>query len=84
MSENKDHLDTRLPITAELGDEGGSFGDATLQAETFSGSAGNPRIDQTRVTPGEEAPPLASEGERARESEDTVKHATEPPDTEKQ
>jgi hypothetical protein len=79
MSENKDHLETRLPITAELGDEGGSFGDATLQAETFSGSAGNPRIDPTRVTPGEEAPTPVPERERAREM-DTVKHATEPPD----
>jgi hypothetical protein len=82
MTEDKDHLDTRLPITAELGDEGGSFGDATLQTETLSGSADNPRIDPKRVTPGEEAPPPGSEGERARES-DTVKHATEPPDTDK-
>jgi hypothetical protein len=29
-----------LPITAEVGGEGGSFADRTMQAETFSGPAG--------------------------------------------
>jgi hypothetical protein len=35
----------KLPVTAELGGEGGSYGDATAQAETFRGLEGNERVD---------------------------------------
>jgi hypothetical protein len=34
-----------LPITAEVGGEGGSYADRTMQAETFAGGAGVPRVD---------------------------------------
>ena len=34
-----------LPITAEVGGEGGSYADRTMQAETFAGGVGVPRVD---------------------------------------
>ena len=39
----------KLPVTAEVGGEGGSYADATQQAETFTGAAGNPRVDPKRI-----------------------------------
>jgi hypothetical protein len=72
--------DEKLPVTAELGDEGGSYGDATNQAETFKGATGNPVIDPKRVAP----PPRDSEASHPdRSPEDDIKHATEPPDSRK-
>ncbi len=38
-----------LPLTAELGDEGGSYGEGSQQAATRMGGAGNPRIDPKQV-----------------------------------
>ena len=38
----------KLPVTAEVGGEGGSYADATVQAETLT--AGNPAVDE-RVQP---------------------------------
>jgi hypothetical protein len=37
MSQTDDRRDKKLPITAEVGSEGGSFADATTQVPTFSG-----------------------------------------------
>lgn len=83
MSDKDNAAQPKLPITAELGDEGGSYGDATVQAETFSGASGNPRVDPKRVARGG-AQAVASQGEQLRESPDAVKHATEPPDDHKE
>jgi hypothetical protein len=65
----------KLPVTAELGDEGGSYGDATLQAETFEGTAGNPRVDPKRV-----GSPEAGAAAGDDRPLDLVKHPDEPPD----
>ena len=75
-----DHTRDKLPVTAEVGDEGGSYADATNQAETFKGAAGNPRIDQERtVRPEGDVAAAASQGEQVRGTGELVKHATEPP-----
>ena len=81
MKPDQDPQETaKLPVTAELGDEGGSYGDATVQAETFKGAFGNRRIDPKQATAvGGEAAAIASQGEQLRESDDEVKPATEPP-----
>lgn len=82
MKRRKRPDDDKLPVTAELGGEGGSYGDATMQAETFKGEAGNPRVDRGRVAPaGGESAAAAEEGESVRpDTGDSIKHATEPPD----
>jgi hypothetical protein len=81
MKEHEDLADMKLPVTAEVGGEGGSYADGTSQAETLTGVDGNPRIDPKRAGPaGGEAAAAAAEGEPAREPDDVVKHATEPPE----
>lgn len=79
---NRDDLDdTKLPVTAELGDEGGSYGDGAVQAETLKGVLGNPTIDPKRAGPAaSEGPPAAGEGGQVPDADDEVKHATEPPE----
>ena len=68
-----------LPVTAEIGGEGGSYADPTLQTETFSGAAGNPRIDpQAAASPNGAELPAADRD--AGDTDDLVKHATEPPE----
>ena len=80
MNNHDDLADSKLPVTAELGDEGGSYGDATVQAETLKGVLGNDRVDPKRAGPeGGQDTAVASEGEQVRESEDVVRFATEPP-----
>lgn len=75
MADKDDGRDDKLPVTAELGDEGGSYGDATVQAETFKGEAGNPRVDPKRVAAtGQEAGSMTAE----RAPSDLRKHADEP------
>ena len=68
-----------LPVTAEVGGEGGSYADPTLQAETFSGPAGNPRVDPKAAASanGAELPPA---DRAAGDTEDLVKNATDAPD----
>lgn len=63
----------KLPVTAEVGDEGGSYAEGTQQAATFSGVFGNPRVDAE--TAGSEAGHAAAD----RGADDDVTHATEPP-----
>ena len=71
---NRDPVEDKLPVTAELGDEGGSYGDATVQAETMKGE--NPRVDPKRAgPPGDLAGTAAADDEPV----DLVKHADEPP-----
>jgi len=75
-----DRTNEKLPVTAEVGGEGGSYADATQQAETFKGATGNPRVDQKAVVkPVGELAGAAAEGEQVRDAGDVVKHATEPP-----
>ena len=77
MSNDKDRPAHKLPITAELGDEGGSYGDATLQAEPLLGARGNPRVDPKLVSPaGEEAGAMTA----SEDTEDQVKDPHEPPE----
>jgi hypothetical protein len=70
----------KLPVTAEVGGEGGSFADATLQVEAVNGPPGNDRVDPKAVSAGEgTAAAVAAEGEQVGRPADEVKHATEPP-----
>ena len=81
MRKARRQTEHKLPVTAELGGEGGSYGDATAQAETFKGAPGNERVDPKRVAPtGGEAAAAAAEGEQVRPSDDEIKPASEPPD----
>lgn len=81
MSGTDDRADKSLPVTAEVGGEGGSYADPTVQAETFGGARGNPRVDQKSVAgPDGDLSAAAAEGEQVRDTGDMVKHATEPPD----
>jgi hypothetical protein len=80
MSED-DRKDKRLPITAEVGGEGGSYAEASQQAETFTGATGDPRVDPKAVTSADgDVTNAAAEGEPVLESPQMVKHATEPPE----
>ena len=80
MKNHDDLADSKLPVTTELGDEGGSYGDGTVQAETLKGVLGNGAVDPNRAGPeGGEDAAAAAEGEQVRESEDVVRFATEPP-----
>lgn len=66
----------KLPLTAELGDEGGSYGDGAQQAETLKGAAGNPRMDPKLVAaPGQVAEAMEPE----REPDSKMTPADEPP-----
>jgi hypothetical protein len=77
----KAQIERKLPVTAEIGGEGGSYGDATVQAETLKGELGNPRVDANRVGPSRgDTAAAAAEGGQVRESDDVVKHASEPPE----
>lgn len=83
MSGTDDRADKTLPVTAEVGDEGGSYADPTNQAETFAGPEGNRRVDADRVAaapPGRVAGGVSSEARQDHDDEPGVKHATEPPD----
>jgi hypothetical protein len=69
-----------MPITAEVGGEGGSFADATVQDATFSGPEGNERVDPANTTDADgDLTGIASEGEQVLEDDATVRPPTEPP-----
>jgi hypothetical protein len=75
-----DRKDEKLPVTAEVGGEGGSYADATQQAETLKGAAGNPRVDPKTVAASEgDLTNAAADGEQVLDASEMVKHATEPP-----
>jgi hypothetical protein len=70
-----------LPVTAEVGGEGGSYADATLQDATFSGPEGNQRVHPANATEADgDLTGIASEGEQVLEDDATVRPATEPPE----
>jgi hypothetical protein len=76
--DRKDPAEDSLPVTAELGDEGGSYGDATLQAETFKGARGNTRVDpKTVAAPARDAERLEPDADSRGPAEDAVKYPTE-------
>jgi hypothetical protein len=81
MKNHDDPADTKLPVTAELGGEGGSYGDGAIQAETMNGVFGNPTIDAKRAGPAAgQASAAAVEGEQVLDADEEVRHATEPPE----
>jgi hypothetical protein len=70
-----------MPVTAEVGGEGGSFADATVQDATFSGPEGNQRVDPATVTDANgDLTGVASDGEQVLDDDTTVRPATEPPE----
>ncbi len=67
---------SELPVTAEVGDEGGSYADATQQVETFSGVFGNRRVDPKKIGAAADASkPQPDTGES-----DDITHATDRPE----
>jgi hypothetical protein len=79
MAAQDDRIDKTLPVTAEVGGEGGSYADATVQADTFKGGKGTGRIDPKAVHGADaDQTAVAAEGEQVRDTGDLVKHATEP------
>lgn len=81
MKEEKPEPDQKLPVTAEVGGEGGSYADATMQAETFSGPEGNPRADIIVLGDADSGRVAAAiEGEQVLDDGAVMKHATEPPE----
>jgi hypothetical protein len=81
MSGTDDRADKSLPVTAEVGGEGGSYADPTMQEETFRGARGNRRVDQKSAAGGDgDVSAAAAEGEQVRDTGTMVKHATEPSD----
>ena len=83
MQKGKDNPERKpnLPVTAEVGAEGGSYADATIQDATFAGPDGNQRVDPTLATEADgDLTNIASEGPQVLEDDATVKPATEPPE----
>jgi hypothetical protein len=82
MSRTDDRADKTLPVTAEVGDEGGSYADPTIQADTFAGPFGNRRVDPQRVQPAPPdgtAPAVQAGDDAGATPGDEIRHATEPP-----
>ena len=83
-----EHPDPRLPVTAEIGSEGGSYAERSNQAATFSGPA-NPNVSPADAAAGRlsVATETAARGPLAGTSVDraddtvsgTVRYPTEPP-----
>jgi hypothetical protein len=83
-----EHPESTLPVTAEIGSEGGSYADRTNQVATFSGPA-NPNVSPVDAAAGRMAVATESSarGPRGRTSVDSaddtvsgmVRYPTEPP-----
>jgi hypothetical protein len=67
MSGTDDRADKKLPVTGEVGSEGGSYADPTLQVATFEGDLGQEA---------EAAEPETVESDAS----DVTKYPTEPPE----
>ncbi len=50
MNRTKDRASRPLPVTAEVGEEGGSFADATNQVATFREGRADERTQDTRLS----------------------------------
>jgi hypothetical protein len=70
-------------ISTEVGDEGGSFADATLQKGTFGGPTGVDRVDPEVSGADGDRSRAASEGEQVLDDDAVVRPATEPPERQK-
>ena len=79
----RDPTRDRLPVTAEVGSEGGSYADATLQEETFAGPSGVDRVDPASAGLDGDRLPAASDGEQVLDEAASVRPATEPPGPQK-
>lgn len=77
-----DGADRTLPVTAEIGGEGGSYADATTQRDTFKGPAGNERVDPKLAGLGAEAPAIRSGEDQSDPKDDVVTYPTERPNSE--
>lgn len=66
MSGKDDRADKKLPVTGEVGSEGGSYADATLQIAQFEGELGQVAEDNE--------PDKVESG-----TEDVLKYPGEPP-----
>ena len=68
MSRTDDRAEKKLPVTGEVGSEGGSYADATMQISTFEGDLGRSAE--------------ASEPEHVEsDASDVTKYPGEPPET---
>ena len=67
MSKSDDRADEKLPVTGEVGSEGGSFADPTLQVAQFEGDLGR---NAQAAEPEQTGPDAA----------DVTKYPTERPD----
>lgn len=59
MSPKDEQSEQKLPVTAEVGGEGGSYADPTTQVATFDGNvpnAGEPATDTQDPEPDESSP----------------------------
>jgi hypothetical protein len=79
MNHTHDGADKTLPLTAEIGSEGGSYADSTMQVATFADDRGLPAVSERTVGPGTEP---ASE-EPAWEP-GMIRYPTEPPPEQEQ
>jgi len=75
MGGSEDRIEKKVPLTAELGDEGGSYADGAVQAETFKGERGSRRIDPKAVAPEAQTADAVSADATP---EDIIRHADEP------
>jgi hypothetical protein len=81
MAQNDDPRDSTLPVTGEVGSEGGSFADPTVQVSTFDG-------DVDRVEGRGGASSSSTQATRSRDigaasgdaPDGVVRYPTEPPD----
>lgn len=76
MSQSDDRRDRTLPITAEVGSEGGSYADPTLQVPTFNDDIRRSRHIDTAV---HDVTELASEGTAGHADSGMLRYPTEPP-----
>jgi hypothetical protein len=75
-TDDRDPAGQPLPVTAEVGDEGGSQADGAQQAATFSDVFGHPRVDSVTAVSAGAAGPDSDDPPG-----DRVTHATDwPPD----
>ena len=77
-----DRADIALPVTSEIGSEGGSYGDPTQQVATFSGEDGIGRSDDSSIAAYAtdfESSAAGGVGASPAPAEGMVRYPTEPP-----
>lgn len=82
MADNDDRRENTLPVTSEVGSEGGSFADPTAQVPTFEGDIhrvpgrGGAASSATQAVRSDD---LKGGGSRVTAGEGVVRYPTEPP-----